>query len=200
MADSTWWVHDMDQVKITNPQGDDPDVEITVKGRCLKCWGRLIQHGGSDATLPRLKCRVCGRTLEGSVAKQELDRMMKEVIVNLFRMDLGAVSSYEEGVFAYKAFPKVGSLSKECVLARISARRARSSASSGVVSRDDVPLGSAGWFVMQAKVLLAGVNPSIYNLGSFPDFPRSRFLRMARSAFSIRLETTLISPRRVRRR
>ena len=93
----------MDQVKITNPQGDDPDVEITVKGRCLKCWGRLIQHGGSDATLPRLKCRVCGRTLEGSVAKQELDRVMKEVIVNLFRMDLGAVSSYEEGVFAYKA-------------------------------------------------------------------------------------------------
>lgn len=165
----TRWTDDLDRVKVGLSQGDGPDVELATKGRCLKCWGGLIAHGEAE-NWTKVECRVCGSSLEGSAAVKERDRMTEEQASNLFRMNYGFASQYRQGAFTYKLDPTLEPLSREAALERIDERQANLSRR-GVVTRADIPLGSAGWFVMQAKTLLAGVDPSIHESSSVPDFP-----------------------------
>ena len=189
MREIARWAHDLDKVRVVLPRGDGTEVEIATKGRCLKCWGGLTAHG-EEERWTRVACRVCGSSLEGSAADNERGRMTEEQACNLSRMKYGFGSRYEEGTFTYKLFPTVESLSREAALERIDERQAHRSRK-GFITRADIPLGSAGWFVMQANILLAGVDPTIYESGSVPDFPPTEVLEDG----SLRIQHSTNDPR-----
>ena len=82
--------------------------------------------------------------------------MEGERTAHLISMEIGAVSSYSTGQFAFKIFSDVGRLSTEEVESRVNTPKQRDGRK--WLTRTDFPVGSAGWLIFQAKTLLAGID------------------------------------------
>lgn len=103
-----------------------------------------------------LKCRVCARTLEGSDAEEEWERMSKETSLNLMNLDLGRNPDYGEGVFVQKIFPSMERISQEEFKERISAR-AGEAGKANRLTRREFSEGTPGLLFVQAVALMGGL-------------------------------------------
>ena len=129
------------------------------KGRCLSCWGGLIGRSDDSLEITGIKCRVCGKTLEGREAKEEERRASREGMLNLMNLELGNYPEYGEGWFTEKVFPQLDRLTEEEIRERIKVNSAiqDSTGDRSRLTRRAFPAGTPGMFFLQAKILMAGV-------------------------------------------
>ncbi len=128
-----------------------------LKGRCTRCWGRLVGKRGKEGVPTAIRCRVCGILLEGNEAKQEYERMQQENGSNTFAMIFGSSPTYrDDAKFVSKIFPHIERQSSEEFLERTSTK-ARKGLREGWLTRSQFPGGSAGFLFLQARALMSGV-------------------------------------------
>ncbi len=150
------------------------EVKIRVKGRCKRCWGGLIAKRHSEGGFPpdALRCRVCGKTLEGDKAKEEFQRMSNEEAQNMMNVAFEIAPRYSDnGEFVQKFFPPMDRLSKNDFRQRVKGRAGKV-AQDGWLTRNDFPEGSAGFLFLQARALMSGVEglPREMSVVRFPAF------------------------------
>ena len=151
------WNFDMDKQSVSLGDfrpGDYGRAEL--KGRCKSCWGGLIGRTNDRREVTGIKCRVCGKKLEGEDAMKEYKRISGKSLLNLMNMGLGHAPKYGDGVFVEKTFPHLHSLTQNEIEQRISIKAAEENRKS-TLTRSGFPLGSPGYLFMQAKVLMSGV-------------------------------------------
>ena len=101
--------------------------------------------------------------------------MSKECMLNVVNMDLGRYPQYGDGPFAEKLLPDIDRLTEEELAERIATKVTE--ASKGRVrdrlTRNDFPEGSPGLLLLQAKILMVGVerfsNPQEMSVVAFPE-------------------------------
>ena len=166
------WDSDM-EYSLTEAIGGGKKRAYKIKGRCRKCWGKLIGRTNEKHVYTGIKCRVCGIMLEGNDAGEEGERMFKESGVNTFNMVFGHNPKYADGLFVEKIFPCIDRQTEVEIKKRVNAK-VKEGNKEGKLTRNSFPLGSAGLLVMQATILMAGVkeisNPYEMSVASFPDF------------------------------
>ena len=157
------------------------------KGRCKRCWGGLFGRTNEVRTITGINCRVCGTILKGTDAHQEEKRMSNEAGLNLINMCLGRLPTYNDGVFAYKIFPQMDRLTEQEHRKHVSLRAAQGK-KPGKLTRCEFPIGTPGYFFLQALILMAGIeqpiNPNELSVVEFPDFDlkddRTAVVRLSR--------------------
>ena len=128
-----------------------------LKGRCRRCWGGLIAKGRPEDALTAIRCRVCGILLEGDEAREEYERMTKQDALNTSLMAMGLQPTYRNyGKFVSKIFPHVSRQTEREFRERTSAK-AEAGGKHGWLTRNEFPGGSAGFLLLQARVLMSGV-------------------------------------------
>lgn len=96
--------------------------------------------------------------------------MQAEQLTNLFKMDYGTVPGDRSGQFTFKIFPNVGRLT-EAEIEHRAAKEQRHTPKRNPRTRAEVPLGAAGWFIFQARTLLAGIeHHTVWDERSFVGF------------------------------
>ena len=143
-----------------------------VKWRCQRCWGSLIGRYEGDKGWTGFKCRVCGTKLEGAAATDEYERLSRETTTNLMNLALGWAPKYEDGVFVQRVRVPLEPQPHEQVIERVGAKLAQRKPPRRL-TRDEFPLGSAGFLFMQAGILMAGVSdishPQETSIAGFSD-------------------------------
>ena len=133
----------------------------TVKGRCTKCWGRLVGQLDAKKRWAEIKCRVCGRSVEGIDAVREMENMCREADDNLPAVRRGQPAKYrEDAKFVLKILPDMDrdtAYFDRRVTAKIAEGRKKKT-----ISRHDFPKGTAGYLYLQACALMAGTTSLPY--------------------------------------
>ncbi|MCY3659419.1 MAG: hypothetical protein OXG36_10425 [Caldilineaceae bacterium] len=175
------WNWDLDDqwrtINQVNGQAYKPgeEAKIRVKGRCKRCWGGLIAKRHSKHPLDAIRCRVCGKTLEGDKAREEFQRMSDEGMLNTLSVVTGLAQRYsDKGEFVQKLFPPMERLSEDEFRQRVKAQAGKAK-QAGWLTRSDFPEGSAGFLFLQARALMSGVErlPREMSAVQFPDFDRN---------------------------
>lgn len=149
------WGYDLDRMSTTF-SFIGKEIDVKLKGRCKRCWGGLLARKDESRAWTGIRCRVCGTSVEGEKAQEELERMQTQTIHNLMNMCFGHAPKYEDGKFVRKIFPELDSLPKHEVTERVRAKLGQKKKPK-TLTRHDFPLGSAGFLVLQANVLMSGV-------------------------------------------
>ena len=151
------WGFDLDKQMVIFPEGRGPDKyhnEIRVKGRHRACWGSLIgRQDRKTDEVTGLRCRVCGKELLGSEATDEYNRMSKEEGRNVFNLFFDQPLEFGEGVFLNKLFPQRKSYTEQDFRKHVESKAAEGS-KQGKLTRQSFPVGSPGFFYLQAKLLM----------------------------------------------
>ena len=150
------WNNDLD-VAIEQFSLAGNDMRAAVRWRCQRCWGSLITRYEADRGWTGFRCRVCGTTLEGTAATQEYERLQRETTTNLMNLAFGWKPKYDDGVFSKRVRVPLEPQPHEQVIARVRAKSGPAAASR-TLTRDEFPLGSAGFLFIQATILMAGVS------------------------------------------
>ena len=152
------WGVDMDTMSFTPTRSGASGPRINYRGRCQDCWGSLVGRIDEHRAWTGIRCRLCGETVEGTKAADEEHRLSTQLLSNVFRMEFGSCSTYDEGPFAFKVFPSLDRLTEEELRSRVAASISRITRSQdrSHLTRKAFPLGSAGWLFLQAKLLLSG--------------------------------------------
>ena len=157
--------------------------------RCKACWGSLFGKGPGPSVFSEIRCRVCGITVEGEVARKEYLRIYEEGQENALRIRCGEYPEYGEGPFLQKAIIVEETLSEADVRTRIAKKLSQNAGKRQVLTRSTFPLGTAGNLYMQAKILISGVRDvySLYGTSigehEIVDLPDGRFeLDLTKSA------------------
>ena len=161
------WNIDMDKISETWSFGGGEAQKADFKGRCKKCWGGLIGRTNEAHVFTGIKCRVCGEKLEGKDAEQEEKRISQEGSFNALNMHWGNKPKYGNGMFVNKVFPHIERQMENEIRERV-----RTKATEGRkkyrLTRSSFPPGSPGYFLMQAKILMAGLedmaNPNEWSI------------------------------------
>lgn len=167
------WGMDLDKVSTDwSIAGGEPQ-STTLKGRCKRCWGGLVARLDDNHQITGIKCRVCGKLLEGEPARLEHARMGNEGAISTLNMDMRWLPRYtDDGTFVQKVMPACEPLPKEAIATRIKSRAAGGRQKQRL-TRFDFPPGSPGFFMLQASVLMASVedisNPDEWSIADFPD-------------------------------
>ena len=164
---------DLDDLTFKCSGWDGSAQEARVKGRCARCWGGLVARHDDRKQLTGIKCRVCHEKLEGEAASEEYSRMNNEHAANLQNVPSGRLPCYAaDAIFVLKTFPVRECIPLEDLKARISRSIATPNAS-GQLDRNGFPLGTPGFFVLEAATLMAGVedisHPHAWSVADFPD-------------------------------
>ena len=144
----------------------------TLKGRCKRCWGRLLGRVDVKGVLTGIRCRVCGGLVQGPDAEAEGQQMSHEGTFNMLNMGLGHFPRYkEDSRFVYKVFPEMAPPPEEQFLKHVEMKAAAGNRK-GWLTRKGFPAGSAGYFLLQARVLISGVErtPREMTVAQFSDF------------------------------
>ena len=142
-----------------------------LKGRCRRCWGGIVGKGSEEGVLTVIRCRVCGIQLEGIDAKEEYQQMLKQDADNTCRMAFGFSPKYDNNArFVNKIFPYIDRQAAEEFHIRTNAK-APEDLPERWLTRRNFPAGSAGFLLLQAKVLVSGIErmPREMSLVPFPD-------------------------------
>ena len=132
-------------------------MNVKVKWRCQRCWGSLIGRYEEGHGWTGFKCRVCGIKLEGAAAKDEYERLTRETTTNLMNLAFGWTPKYEDGVFVQRLRLPLEPQPEDEVSKRVQAKIAQAKPPR-TLTRDEFPLGSAGFLFMQASILMAGIS------------------------------------------
>ena len=149
------WGYDLDRMSTKFSIGAT-EIEAKLRGRCKRCWGGLLARKDESLAWTGIRCRVCGTSVEGEKAQEEYERMQTQTMFNLLNMCLGQPPRYDDGKFVQKIFPELDSLPKHEVTERVRAKLGQKK-KPNTLTRHEFPLGSAGFLVMQASVLMSGV-------------------------------------------
>ena len=144
----------------------------TLKGRCKRCWGRLLGRVDEKRVLTGIRCRVCGARVQGRDAEAEGQQMSHEGTFNMLNMGLGHFPRYkEDSKFVFKVFPEMAPPPEEQFLKHVAAKAAAGNRR-GWLTRSGFPAGSAGYFLLQARVLISGVErtPREMTVAQFSEF------------------------------
>ena len=148
--------------------------QSTLKGRCKTCWGRLLGRVNEKLTTTGIKCTVCERILEDDDARNEYDRMSKESTLNVLNMYWGHSPKYnKDATFVQKVFPHIERLTKEEFIERVNgSQRDQKKRDYRKLTRSEFPVGTLGYLLLQAKVLIASVEsiPREMYTVDIPDF------------------------------
>ena len=149
-----WWV-DFDDHRAGEAAA------AAIKGRCTKCWGRLVGQLEGKKRWTEIKCRVCGRSVEGIDAVREMENMCREADDNLPAVRRGLAAKYrEDAKFVLKILPDMDRNTAHFdkhVAANIAAGRKKAT-----ISRHDFPKGTAGYLYLQACTFMAGTTSLPY--------------------------------------
>ena len=143
-----------------------------MKGRCKRCWGRLLGRVDDTRVLTGIRCRVCGALLQGRDAEAKGRQMSHEGTFNMLNMGLGHFPRYQEDSrFVYKVFPEIAPPPEEQFPKHVE-MKAAAGKKRGWLTRSGFPAGSPGYFLLQAKVLISGVErtPREMTVAQFSDF------------------------------
>ena len=169
------WGVDMDTMSTSLSIGGGEESKTKLKGRCKSCWGGLVGRTDDSYRWTGIKCRVCGKILEGAAATEERRRMSDEGAFNRINMEFGHYPLYNDGHFIEKIFPDIDRLTEEELGERIAAEVTK--VSKGRVqrqklTRNEFPEGSPAFLMLQAKVLMVGVehfsDPDEVSIADFP--------------------------------
>ena len=185
------WGVDLDTT--TTTFGEDTD--ISLMGRCSRCWGNLLARLDDNGRWTGIKCRVCGITIEGELAGEEHKKMIAQTGLNLMNMQwFGRTPEYGDAAFVQKIIPTLDRLSEVELAARIDAKLAETKKPKRL-NRHDFPPGSAGFLFIQANILMAGlVELSYPDEMSVADFPDVRAKDDGSLAVSLSLEGIKTEP------
>ena len=168
------WGVDMDTMSTSWPMGGGEERKTKLKGRCKSCWGGLVGRTDDSYRWTGIKCRVCGKVLEGTDAEAEGRRMLEEDAFDPMNLFIGHHPRSNNGHFTFKVFSDIDRLTEEGLSERIASRMPE--ASRGRVpklTRDNFPEGSPGLLLLQAKLLMVGVeqfaNPNEVSIADFPE-------------------------------
>ena len=167
------WGGDLDSFIFTWTDWHGSEQEARVKGRCARCWGGLVARDDDLNQVTGIKCRVCGKKLEGEAARDEHSRMFNEHGANLDNVSAGRLPHYaDDAIFVLKTFPSRERMPPEDFRARVARSKATPS-TRNKIDRNDFPPGSAGYFALQATTLMASVeditHPHTRSVVDFPD-------------------------------
>lgn len=132
--------------------------EARLKARCKRCWGEAEGRFDDATRVPdAIRCRVCGRMLEGHDAKNEFQRMSEEDSQNTLNMAFGLEFKYsDEAIFTRKFFAYMERQCEEDFLQHVETL-ATEGDKEGWLTRSRFPAGSAGFLFLQARVLMSGI-------------------------------------------
>ena len=142
------------------------------KWRCRDCWGGIFGKGENKDVPTVIWCRVCGFQLEGNDAKEEYQRMLEQEAYNTGLVALGFSPKYDYNAqFVTKIFPHIDRLTPDEFRSRTSVK-AQEIPRKNWRTRRHFPAGSAGFMLLQAKVLLSGIErmPREMSVVRFPDY------------------------------
>ena len=169
------WNYDMDRqppISLSVIRQGDYD-GATFRGRCKSCWGRLIGRMHNKHGMTGIKCSVCRTILNGEDAQKEYMRMDKEAVFNLLNMGLGHPPKYGDGLFVKKVFPNIGRMTTREIKQKVRTK-ALMAKKEYFLTRSGFPAGSPGYLVLQARLLMAGLedvaNPDEHSVIEFPEF------------------------------
>lgn len=182
---ATVWDVDLD---ITTTSLDD-GTKFSLKGRCKRCWDNLLARLDDNLGWTRIKCRVCGNTIEGEIADEKYNQMLNRTGVNIMNMHwFGRTPEYGNVDFVQKIFPEQDTLSKSELAARAKSTLLQQK-KRNCLTRHEFPHGSPGFLFMQANMLMAGLVSVTYpDEISVVDFPNVRFMDDGSLAISRSLE------------
>ena len=169
------WNFDMDKMSTEFSINGGPNIyHWKIKGRCKACWGSLIARTNKETReVTGIRCRVCGKLLEGSDAAVEDSRMSKEGNTNLLNLASGLSPRYGEGPFVQKLFPQLNHYTEQDLKKHIESKAAEGN-KRGKLTRNHFPVGSPGLFLLQAQMLMDGLadisNPQDPSVATFDDF------------------------------
>lgn len=154
------WNHDMNNNYVEFKGNGGPDKYqkiVKTKGRCKACWGSLVARRNAETQqVTGIRCRVCDELLEGTEATKEYDRMSEEESRNVFNLYWDQPLEYGEGTFAIKLFPIPNDYTEKELKKRIEAKAAEGD-SRWKLTRNHFPVGSPGFFFLQAELLMHGL-------------------------------------------
>lgn len=167
------WNFDMDNMTSALSTDGNSIIGYKVKGRCKACWGSLIARTQKGTwKITGIKCRACGKMLEGIEAEEEDSRMSSEGNNNRFNLAYGLRPNYGEGTFLQKSFPQYDNYNEEDIKKRVRLKVAEGN-KAGKLTRNSFPLGSPGLFLLQAQLLMEGLigisNPEDFSVVVFDD-------------------------------
>ena len=162
---------DVDLDTMTTTLGDN--AQISLMGRCSRCWGNLLGRLDDDGKWTGIKCRVCGITVEEEMAGEEYKTMLRQTVRNLVNMQwFGRAPEYGDVAFVQKIFPTLDRLSGAELAARVDEKLSEKRKPKRL-NRHDFPPGSAGFLFIQAHILMAGLTelsyPDEMSVADFPD-------------------------------
>ena len=166
-------LHEMKSIRLGDEEHKLGEAgRFRLKGRCRRCWGRLIGKGGDGHAPTAIRCRVCGILLEGDDAKDEYKRMSDQSAWNTVNMVLGLPTKYcEDTQFVQKVFPHIERQPEGEFRQRVKTEASMES-KEGWLTRSEFPAGSVGFLFLQARALMSGVErlPREMSVARFPDF------------------------------
>lgn len=166
------WNVDMDEMCPPFTFAGLPEIIAKPKGRCQACWGGLLCRM-EKSSCTGIKCRVCKNTLEGLEATKEYERILEESTANLKRLSLDQSSIYKKGLFAIKIFPDLEKSTQEELEKDIAVElKKKKPLKDKKITRHDFPDSSPSLFLLQAEIMMNGVEHAIASRGlSIADFP-----------------------------
>ncbi len=69
------------------------DGRFRFKGRCTRCWGRLVGKRGEEGVPTAIRCRVCGILLEGDEANRHRALHRLQACPGATRMHVGDLTN-----------------------------------------------------------------------------------------------------------
>ena len=108
-----------------------PARAVDISGRCGDCWGAVSGTKDAAGRWTRIKCLVCGRSVDGDEAAGEADAMRQEADGNMAAARIGRPAKYRSGAaFILKLLPDMDR-DKEKVDQRIEASLAEDASLGG---------------------------------------------------------------------
>lgn len=150
VAEIGWWAEFDDQ-------SAGEAASAAIKGRCTRCWGRLIGQLDGERRWAEIKCQVCGSSVEGDDAVCEMGKMCREADDNLPAVRRGLPAKYrEDAKFVLKILPEMDrdtAYFDRRITANVAEGRKKNT-----IGRKDFPKGTPGYLFLQACTFMAGTS------------------------------------------
>ena len=182
------WGFDLDTITTEGSDWVGNLRKARLKGRCATCWGSLVGRLNDDGQITGIKCRVCGKKLEGDAARDEYARLESEWGSNdLNSMISGSLPCYaDDATFVLKTIPIREPVDKDQLALRVAQAKATPNKNGQQLTRHDFPPGSPGFFVLQATILMASVEDVSHSQAwSIVDLPHVRFRDDGTAVFTL---------------
>lgn len=126
-----------------------------ITGRCANCWGPVVGKKEGYRWI-QIRCRLCGRFLDGDDAALEAESMQQEAESNMLCARGGEGLNYrEDACFVLKILPDMDR-DKAWFDQRVAASQAEKP-KCGWLGRREFPPGTAGNLYAQARLFLSGL-------------------------------------------